>query len=110
MRPVRICMSPNITRTLVPSSCAARAMPTNNGTSVPMSPKAPANSLRSNRIPLDRPATRLRDVSLLGGARVITYTDLYIQIIHVLGIPHDELAAGLDFVAHELVEELGGFD
>lgn len=41
---------PNITRTLVPSRPAASATPIRSGTSVPMSPNAPASSLRSNRI------------------------------------------------------------
>ena len=49
-------MAPNSTSTLALSSFAARIMPTMSGRSVPMSPNAPASSLRSNRISPARPA------------------------------------------------------
>ena len=49
-KPVRVCMTPNMTSTLVASRFAVRLMPTINGRSVPISPNAPANSLRSKRM------------------------------------------------------------
>src|ERR687887_2494290 len=55
-KPVRICMLPKRVNTLAGFKPTAKIMPAMRGKSVPISPKAPENSLRSKRTRLLGPA------------------------------------------------------